>query len=395
MLREKAHKIVSNNKNDHSAEKVELVHSGEDYFLRLHTIISNAKSEIHFQTYILENDSTGIKVASALKEAASRNVKVYVLLDGYGSSSLSRQFVNDLISHGIYIRFFSPFFSSNNFYIGRRLHHKVVVIDKKITLIGGINIADKYQGTDNNVSWLDYAVQIENEEIAENLQQLCRNIYFKNKRTSRKTIKSIIHSVQKTSVLIIQNDWLKRKNEIGNSYINAIRNAKKEIIIVGSYFLPGQRLMYAIKKAAHKGVKIKIILSGISDIPFVRQATCYLYSSLLKHNIELYEWNNSVLHGKAAVVDKKWATIGSFNLNNLSSYGSIEMNVEINSSEFSKTFKSHLNDVIVQCEKIIPETIEKRRKIFTKSINWLCYYMVRMMLLIATYIPHKRFFKIY
>jgi cardiolipin synthase len=268
-----------------------------------------------------------------------------------------------------------------------------VVIDEKTSLIGGINIADKYRGTASNISWLDYAVQIENKEIANNLQQLCRNIYFKNKRTSRKTISSIINSVKETSVVIRQNDWLKRKNEIGISYINAIRKAKNEVIIVGSYFLPGQRLMSAIKKTSHNGVKIKIILSGISDIPFVRQATCYLYSSLLKHNIELYEWNNSVLHGKAAVVDTKWATIGSFNLNHLSSYGSIEMNVEINSVEFSKNFRSHLNDVIGQCEKITSETIEKRNGIFTKSKNWLCYYMVRMLLLIATYIPYKRFLK--
>lgn len=392
MLKEKESKIRD---NIHSAEKVELVHSGEDYFIRLHDIISKAKSEIHLQTYIFENDSTGIKVANALKEAASRNVKVYVLLDGYGSSALSRQFVNDLRSHGIFFRFFSPLFSTNNFYIGRRLHHKVIVVDEKTTLIGGINIADKYRGTATTESWLDYAVQIESGEIGGSLQRLCRTIYFKEKRTSRKTIKSIMHSVKEASILVIQNDWLKRKNEIGNSYIKAIRNAKEEIIIVGSYFLPGKRLMSAIKKASRKGIKIKIILSGISDIPFVRQATCYLYSSLLKSNIELYEWNNSVLHGKAAVVGGKWATVGSFNLNHLSSYGSIEMNVEINSAEFSKNFTLHLDTVIDQCENITHEIIETRNGFFTKTRNWLSYCIVRMALVIVTYIPHKRFTKLY
>ena len=87
-----------------------------------------------------------------------------------------------------------------------------------------------------------------------------------------------------------------------------------------------------MKKASKNKVVIKLILSGISDLPLTRRATCYLYTKLLNYNIELYEWDKSVLHGKTAVIDGYWTTIGSFNLNNLSSYGSIEMNVEINSS---------------------------------------------------------------
>lgn len=392
MVMKKDDNIVGNKNND-SSKSIELVHSGEDYFFRLQRIISSAKSEIHLQTYIFDNDSTGIKIANALKEAASRNVKVYVLLDSYGSSSLSSKFIKDLILCGINIRFFSPFFSSNNLYLGRRLHHKIVVVDGHIILIGGINISDKYHGTPSKEAWLDYAVQVENKPIAESVEQLCKNIYLKKKRTQRKNINFHFHSVEDGSVRIIQNDWLKRKNEIESSYIRSIREAKKEVIIVGSYFLPGRRLTNALKDTSRKGVKIKLILAGISDVPIIRRATCYLYSSLLKVNIELYEWNRSVLHGKAALIDNSWVTIGSFNLNHLSSYGSIEMNVVINSEKFADHFKLNLENIIHESENMTVEQLKIQSRFFTKIINWLSFQIVRLGLVIVTYIPYKRLAK--
>jgi cardiolipin synthase len=115
---------------------------------------------------------------------------------------------------------------------------------------------------------------------------------------------------------------------------------------VGSYFLPGRRMNTALKKAAKNKVKIKLILAGISDVTLSRRATHHIYAALLDNNIELYEWDKTVLHGKAAVVDGNWTTIGSFNLNNLSSYGSLEMNVEIKSTAFASSYLEHLNEVI-------------------------------------------------
>lgn len=390
MHREKEDNIGST-KNTPSDVKIELVHGGEDYFLRLQNIISKSQHEIHFQTYIFENDTTGSEIAKALKEAADRNVRVYVLLDGYGSAKLTNAFSEDLISKGIHIRFFSPWYSKNNFYIGRRLHHKVVVADGKTAIIGGINIANKYRGSSTEHPWLDYAVEIESTSISEPLLQLCRNIYLKKNRSKRKVIQSDFYNDNETSVKILRNDWLKQRNEICNAYINALRKADKEVIIVGSYFLPGRRLSNALKKAAKRGVKVKIILSGVSDLPIVMRATQYLYSSLLKQGIELFEWKKSVLHGKLALVDNEWATIGSFNLNHLSSYGSIEMNVEVNSAEFSKKLFSHLMDIVEQCENITFKTLKIRNGIFTRLKNWFAYRLIRIALTIVTYIPYKRF----
>src|SRR3970282_1746096 len=112
-----------NNYFSASSESVELVHSGADYFSRLEHIIQDAKYEIHLQFYIFRNDSTGNKILEELKKAASRRVKIYILLDGFGSYSFSKEVIVDLKNLGINFRLFSPFFSANSFYIGRRLHH--------------------------------------------------------------------------------------------------------------------------------------------------------------------------------------------------------------------------------------------------------------------------------
>ncbi len=372
-------------------KSVEFVLSGEDYFTRLLDLITNAHTEIHIQTYIFEEDHIGRKVTDALIEASKRKVKIYILVDSYGSKAITKKFITELTSHGINFRIFDPLFSRNNFYLGRRLHHKVIVIDSKYALIGGINIADKYHGTKKVLPWLDFAVLLEGE-VVKSLNILCRNIYFHKKRIKRLNIKPDIKS-NETSVRVIQNDWLKRKNEIGNAYLRFIRGAKEDIIIVGSYFLPGRRIRTALKRASKRGVRIRIILAGISDVPFVKQATSYLYSFLLRHKIEIYEWDKSVLHGKAAVVDGTMCTIGSFNLNRLSSYGSIEMNVEIHSNEFAGHFTSYLNQIIAECDMVTTQSYSKKNTILSQLNNFFSYYFVRFVLITVTYLPYKRVLK--
>jgi len=147
-----------------------------------------------------------------------------------------------------------------------------------------------------------------------------------------------------------------------------------------------------LKKASKNKVTIKLILSGKSDLPMTRRATCFLYNKLLNYNIELYEWDQSVLHGKVAVIDGNWSTIGSFNLNNLSSYGSLEMNIEIGSVSFSTQFRTHLNGIIAQCQRVTKESLKTKTTVMTKFINLISYVITRIVELVVTYTPYKRFY---
>src|SRR5690606_35735037 len=132
---------------------VRLVHSGREFFDLLEKLIDKATHSVHLHTYIFGDDETGHRVAEALKRAAGRKVAVFMLIDGYASRSLPAEFVQELKDAGISFRFFKPLFKSRSLYFGRRLHHKVIVIDGINALVGGINIADRYNDTAEGKAW--------------------------------------------------------------------------------------------------------------------------------------------------------------------------------------------------------------------------------------------------
>ncbi len=158
--------------------KVKLVHGGGDYFSRLVQMLDQARTTIHLQTYIFEEDATGRIVADALIRAARRKVQVFVLLDGYASQDLSKNFIAELKDAGIRFRWFWPLFKSRRFYLGRRMHHKVVVADAACCLTGGVNISDRYNDIGGNKAWLDWALYVEGQ-AALRLHIVCNDMWRK------------------------------------------------------------------------------------------------------------------------------------------------------------------------------------------------------------------------
>ncbi|MCE9539751.1 MAG: cardiolipin synthase ClsB [Bacteroidetes bacterium] len=373
----------------HKAAEIRLVHSGNDYFETLENLILSAKHTLHLQTYIFDEDETGKRIAKALIVASERGVQIYMILDGYGSKSLSRKFVKTLRVSGIHMRFFSPLFSSQNIYFGRRLHHKVVVADQNIALVGGINIADKYHGSAAEIAWLDYAVLIKGS-ICQTIINICTQVYGRRFIRKQKKVKKIPKQIQLHEpffVRIRENDRLRRKNQISVSYLQAIQKAKKSIYITGSYFLPGTRLRKALIRAAKRGVEVHLIMAGVSDVPVFQTATRWLYDLLFRNGIKIYEWEKSVLHGKVAVIDDKWTTIGSFNLNHLSAYGSIELNIDILDQQFSDSFQLHLKSVIeTGCKQVFP--IHQNNHWTAKLKRWAAYQITRTSIKIVALFPY-------
>ena len=376
----------------HQAADIRLVHSGNDYFETLENLIHSAKHSLHLQTYIFNDDETGRRIARALKEACLRGVEVTMMLDGFGSASLSRKFVHDLRLAGIRLRFFSPFFSFQIIYFGRRLHHKVVVADQYTALIGGINIADKYHGSPSEQAWLDYAILLKGK-VCKDVEKICRQLYGRKFRKKKNNIPSNHIDTEKLiPIRIKQNDRFRRKNQISASYLHAIKNAKSSIYLTGSYFLPGTKLRKALVNAAKRGVEVHLILAGVSDVPTFQTATRWLYDFLFRNGIKIYEWKKSVLHGKIALVDDTWATIGSFNLNHLSAYGSIELNVDVLDKQFSKEFQDHLKAVIDKgCEQIFQK--HQNNHWTARLKRWAAYQLTRTTIKAVVLFPFVNPFK--
>lgn len=371
------------------AESVKFLQSGNEYFEHLVLLIKEAKETLHIQLYILDSDETGTLILNALLDSSKRGVKIFIILDGFGSRNLSPDYIQSLQNAGISFRLFSRISLFKNLSFGRRLHHKIIVADGNTALVGGINIADRYRGTKNNEAWLDFAVLIKGS-ICQNLEKICYQIAEKRfiRHYDPTNIQNIIS--EKIPISIRQNDWLRKKEQIYQSYNLAIRNAEKSIIIFASYFLPGLRLRKALEAASKRGVKIKIVLAGISDIPPALNGTHYLYHWLHKNKIRIFEWKISVLHSKLAIVDDNWMTIGSFNLNHLSTYASIELNIDVMNATFVGETKTYLNKLITSgCEEILPN---RKRSIMTKARELLAYFLGRTLIKTITFFPDFRNF---
>lgn len=370
--------------------KVTLLRSGKAYFDVLHQLINEARDSIYFQTYIFDEDETGNTVAEALIRAARRKVNVFLLVDGYASQNLSASFIEQLTQAGIKFRWFEPLLKSRNFYFGRRLHHKVVVVDTYHALVTGRNISNRYNDMPDQEAWLDWAIHTEGE-VTPVLELICKRrmkVYTHQKKENVK-LPPIVK--EKCLVRVRVNDWVQNKRQISRSYLEMLRHASSHLIIMSPYFLPGNELRKQMARAAKRGVKIKVILSGVSDVAIAKWAERYVYQWLLRNNIEIHEYQKNVLHGKMATYDNVWTTIGSYNVNNLSAYASIELNLDVNNIDFAKKADHELEKIIAgDCIQITEEDYKKRNGPFRKFIHFLSYESLRLVLFLTTFYFKQR-----
>ncbi len=385
------------NSNAYNAlNQVRLIRGGTDFFTLLLQMINEAKESIHIQTYIYDADETGKSVANALKEAAKRKVDVYLMVDGYASRFLPGYFIEELRTAGIHFRFFDPFFKSRNFYFGRRLHHKIVVVDVEKYMVGGVNISNRYNDMPGKPAWLDFALYATGE-IAKELCILCWKSwkgYPLNMGITpceEKNTSFSITAENKSEVRMRRNDWVRNKNQISATYIEMLSKSRSQVTILCSYFLPGKMIRRQIKRAIKRGVSIRVIAAGFSDVMIAKRAERWLYDWLLRNGIELYEYQVNVLHGKLAVCDDQWLTIGSYNLNNISAYASIELNLDVRNPSFTKEVRLKMEEIIAKdCIRITPEHQLKTKNIFKQFSQWLSYYFIRTVFYLFTfYFKHR------
>ncbi len=367
-----------------SNNKVKLIRGGKAYFKLLEKIIGEAKDTIHFQVYIYDEDETGRLIADALIEAARRNVKVYLMADGYASQSISDAFITQLTDAGINFRFFEPLFKSRSFYFGRRLHHKIVVVDTAIAMVGGINISNHYNDMPGSPAWLDFALFTEGEIVKE-LCALCwktwKGFIPDNTIAPCNPAPEVPEiDVDETAIVRMRrNDWVRRKSQISKTYVELMRGSKSHVTILCSYFLPGSMMRYAIKRAMSRGVKLKVIMAGKSDLVLAKNAERFLYDWLLRNKVEIYEYQDNVLHGKIAVCDSKWMTIGSYNVNDISAYASIELNLEVKNTSFAKHIELTLEEIIKNdCTPVTLESHSRSKNILKQFFRWVSYEIFRM-----------------
>ena len=367
----------------HRARKAQLIRGGKAFFDILEQLISEARFEIHLQFYILEDDETGRRIINALKDASLSGVSVYLVLDAFGSGKLDKSVLKEFEDTGINFKWFRPVIAINNMEFGRRLHHKILSVDERVALTTGVNIANRYNDINGIPAWLDFALLVEGitaREIKRRALQIWEKNFEIMKRFRRFRLPVITDSIQADNPLVkvSVNDWLRGRNGILVGYRHAINVAQKEIFIAGGYFLPGRNLRKVFRNARQRGVSISVILTKFSDVTFAKEASEYLYSWMFKWGIKIYEWEPNIMHGKVAVVDRLWSTVGSFNMNYLSAFESIELNMEIIEEGFSSQLHELLDKISrSECEEVTEAEFTKHLSLKKRIRNWIAFVFIR------------------
>jgi cardiolipin synthase len=371
------------------ANHVQLLTNGQEVFPAMLAAIESAQKCISMEFYKIRMDSVGEAFVNALIRAAQRGVRVRFLYDAYGSRSVTYNDFSELIDAGAEVCIFNPVLWLTFLRVNNRDHRKILVVDGRIAFLGGLNLAEEYDG-DGFSGWRDTALMIEGPaalaaERVFNESWLQGGMGFIGKDLPVLGINPIKQVADSPLVRlfdldgdlclsehnpsspkgtararIVPSDPDSMSSTILDKYLLAINSARKNISLTCAYFMPPLVLRRALVQAAKRGVRVRIILQGSTDVPLVRAVIVGHYGRLLKHGIEIYEWTSSVLHAKTMVVDGVWSTIGSANLDGRALFLSYEANAAVLDPSLAAAMEEQFEEDLKHCRRVRLEEWKKR-----------------------------------
>jgi len=371
-----------------NGNQIKLLRNGGEYFPALEAAIDDATYEVYLQTYIFEIDDTGQRIGNALKRAASRGVLVCLLLDGFGCKDMPKTYVSELEKSGVEVLVYRPKISPWTFKKSRlrRMHRKMAVIDGCVGFVGGINIIDDLNTPSQMPPRVDYAVQVKGPLLT-SMHASVKLLWLKLCRVHLRAVrKSLLEqdltqeASGSTRAAFLLRDNLLHRNEIEEAYLSIIKSAKSEILIANAYFLPGLRFRHALRDAAARGVRITLLLQGRVEYMLLDLASHALYSTLLRQGIRIYEYHKSFMHSKVAVVDDKWAMVGSSNIDPFSLMMSREANVLIKDTDFARELRLDVQASIDSGARFLTVEEWEQQHYLKRFFSWLVYGATRLAL---------------
>jgi len=384
---------------------VELLEGGGAYFPALAGAFDAALHEIHLQAYIFADDPAGRLVADALVRAAARGVAVHVLVDGFGGRTMPQPLRARLRAGGVDLLFFRPDVTVFDFQRSRlrRLHHKIAAVDGVLGFVGGINVIDDMHTPGHTPPRWDYAVQVSGPLTAEILR-VARQSWDTVARTYLHRRwppwRSLPGAVPPPAIepgapragairaAFVIRDTLRHRCDIEDAYLQAIALADREILIANAYFLPGVEFRRALVDAARRGVRVTILLQARVEYVLMRHASRALYRQLLDAGVRIFEYHQSFMHAKVAVIDGEWATVGSSNIDPLSLLLAREANVFVRDAVFAAGLMSSLQRAMdAGARPVVASGF--RHGLAGRIAGWACYGIVRVLLGWAGYGARK------
>ncbi|NBA96311.1 cardiolipin synthase ClsB [Pseudomonas sp. R5(2019)] len=377
-----------------SGNQVQLLINGEEYYPSVFEAIARAREEVLLETFIIFEDKVGEQLQQVLVDAAERGVRVEVLVDGYGTADLSAAYLQRLSDVGVRLQAFdpSPKLMGMRTNLFRRMHRKIVVIDGEVGFVGGINYSADHLADFGEMAKQDYAVQVRGPIVADLHQAVLKLLdetsrVHRNPRLWRSHPAPIDPDSAHASMLLSIRDNIHHKNDIEQHYLRAIRSARSRLVIANAYFFPGYRLLHEIRNAARRGVKVTLILQGMPDMPLVRLCSRLLYNDLLRDGVVISEYCERPLHGKVALVDDEWSTVGSSNLDPLSLSLNLEANLFIRDRTFNERLYTHLQELAnSRCKSVSLQRV-LRTYWWRAPLIFLTFHFLRHFPAIAGWLP--------
>ncbi|MFV0586488.1 cardiolipin synthase [Bacteroides reticulotermitis] len=358
--------------------EVKLLKSGREKFIDLFESIRRAKHHVHLEYFNFRNDSIANALFDLLAIKAQEGVEVRTIFDAFGNWSnnkpLKKKHLKKIRERGIEIVKFDPFTFPYINHAAHRDHRKIAVIDGKVAYTGGMNIADYYiNGLPKIGTWRDMHIRLKGDAVDE-LQKIFLTIW--NQETKQHIGGDVYFPGHKeqtdstnTVVAIVDRTPKRNSRMLSHAYAMSIYSAQKNVHIVNPYFVPTSSINKALRRTIDRGVKVTIMVSSASDIPFTPDAALYKLHKLMKRGATVYMYNGGFHHSKIMMVDDLFCTVGTANLNSRS----LRYDYETNAFIFDQRTTAELNKMfytdIEHCTQMTPE-FWKKRSPWKKFAGW-------------------------
>lgn len=389
--------------------RIELLENGEEYFPAVFAAIESAREEVLIETFILFEDKVGLALREVLIAAARRGVRVDMTVDGFGSPELSEGFVRGLTEAGVRLHVFDPPPRlSRRLKPFRRLHRKIVVVDGTTGFIGGINFSADHLIDFGPEAKQDYAVRVHGPVVTQLRRatlEILGTTTTKTATTETTTAPSAGPAAQRrwwpgrarepratastalgdqalragsAKAVVVTRDNHRHRDDIERMYRMALHAARHEVIIANAYFFPGFLLLRSMQRAARRGVAVHLVLQGQPDIPWARWAARMVYDQLMRAGVHIHEYCERPMHGKVALVDGAWATVGSSNLDPLSLSLNLEANLIVEDREFNRALRDKLQPLMrSHCRLLKLEETNAHRWWWRLGMGALVFHVMR------------------
>ena len=383
------------------SDEVRLLRDGVEAFPAMLSAIAAAKKEILLEMYWVGGDAVGARFRDALARQAKKGITVRVIYDAVGSLAITHSFWQNLIDAGGEVREYHPLSPLKATFelarIEQRDHRKILVVDGEHGFTGGLNLARPWLPLeDGGDAWRDDMIEVKGacaQELRTLFYKTWRRMGLRHLATAPVTaLRDPAGAVQGKMLLppdlvplskrpsgrvYVLASLRRSRRNLRREYLARINRAKSSIEIANSYFIPDRQVRNALYRAVLRGVKIRVLVPSKSDIAVVQYALEAMYESLLRHGIEIYSYPGPMMHAKTAIIDDRFATIGSFNLDERSRSKNLEVNVGVEDEEFA-TYVRKWFDRDVENATLIDLYEWRARPLVRRGIEYMAYALRKL-----------------